>query len=138
MPYYITYGEFQKQMKEYYLRTGNRMQFPEMSDYLYRKGLLKDTPPEAPASKEMFGNMTDEEFDRIVDSLVLTLTPNQAVNSKVAETDIIPKTRDVFIIRHPRYTRPSPHTHNYFEIDYVVQGICTFVFENTSRVMKEG
>ena len=62
MPYYITYGEFQRHMKEYYLRTGNRMQFPEMSDYLFRKGLLKETPPETPASKEMFGNMTDEEI----------------------------------------------------------------------------
>ena len=46
MAYYITYGEFQRHMKEYYLRTGNRMQFPEMSDYLYRKGLLAETPPE--------------------------------------------------------------------------------------------
>ena len=37
MSYYITYGEFQRHMKEYYERTGSRMQFPEMTDYLYHK-----------------------------------------------------------------------------------------------------
>ena len=46
MAYYITYGEFQQHMKDYFFRTGSRMQFPEMADYLYRKGLLSETPPE--------------------------------------------------------------------------------------------
>ena len=32
MPYYITYGEFQRHLKEYFFRTGSRMQFPEMVD----------------------------------------------------------------------------------------------------------
>lgn len=45
MAYYITYGEFQYYLKEYFQRTGSRMQFPEMTTYLYRKGLLRDTPP---------------------------------------------------------------------------------------------
>lgn len=138
MPYYITYGEFQKHMKDYYLRTGNRMQFPEMSDYLYKKGLLLETSPESPASSELFGSMTDDGFNRVVDSMVLTLNPSQTLNFKVAETDIFPTARDAFIIRHPRYTRPSTHTHNYFEINYVAQGTCTFVFEKTNRVLSEG
>lgn len=29
MAYYITYGEFQQHMKDYFFRTGSRMQFPE-------------------------------------------------------------------------------------------------------------
>lgn len=138
MPFYITYGEFQHHMKEYYLRTGSRMQFPEMTDYLYKKGQLSETAPSHIAASEMFGSMTDEEYDKVIDSLVLTLNPNRALNPSVGETDIIPTKRDVFIIRHPRYTRPSPHTHNYFEIDFVANGTCTFVFEKTSRVLSEG
>ena len=35
MAYYMTYGEFQAHMKDYYQRTGNRLQFPEMTEYLY-------------------------------------------------------------------------------------------------------
>ena len=34
MAYYMTYGEFQAHMKDYYQRTGNRLQFPEMTEYL--------------------------------------------------------------------------------------------------------
>lgn len=138
MPYYITYGEFQHHLKEYYQRTGNRMQFPEMTDYLYHKGLLSSKPlKEIPANK-MYGTMSDEKFNKVMDSFVLSLTPKVAATSTVEETDIIPHTRDVFIIRHPRYTRPSPHIHNYFEIDFVASGQCTFVFEHEKRIMKTG
>lgn len=138
MAYYITYGEFQQHLKEYYLRTGSRMQFPEMTDYLYRKGLLRDVPPQGQPVNKMYGSITDDEFDKVMDSFTLALTPNVSVSSTVNETDIIPQARDVFIIRHPRYTRPSPHIHNYFEIDFVASGQCGFVFENEERTMKTG
>lgn len=138
MAYYITYGEFQYHLKEYYQRTGNRMQFTEMATYLYRKGLLLDTPPREHPVNKMYGPMTDDEFDKAVDSFVLSLTPNISVTSIVNETDIIPQKRDVFIIRHPRYTRPVPHIHNYFEVNFVASGQCTFVFENEERILKSG
>ena len=114
------------------------MQFPEMADYLYRKGLLYDTPPTPMAVSEMFGDMDDDTFNKVIDRLPLELNPQTALNSKVTENDIIPNSRDVFIIRHPRYTRPSPHVHNYFEINYVASGSCTFVFEKSRRIMHEG
>lgn len=138
MAYYITYGEFQYHLKEYYQRTGNRMQFPEMTTYLYQKGLLQDTPPREHPVNTMYGEMTDAEFDKIIDSFVLSLTPNIAASSTVNESDIIPQTRDVYVIRHPRYTRPAPHIHNYFELDFVASGECTFVFENEERILKTG
>lgn len=75
MAFYTTYGEFQKQMKEYYLRTGNRMQFPEMTNYMYQKGLLSETPPKSWDAKELFHDMTDDEFNEIIDTLPLELTP---------------------------------------------------------------
>lgn len=138
MAYYITYGEFQYHLKEYYQRTGNRMQFPEMTTYLYRKGLLLDTPPREQPVNKMYGPMTDDEFDKAIDSFVLSVTPNISVTSTVNETDIIPQTRDVYVIRHPRYTRRSPHIHNYFEVDFVASGQCNFVFENEERTLRIG
>lgn len=138
MAYYITYGEFQYHLKEYYQRTGSRMQFPEMTTYLYQKGLLQDTPPREHPVNTMYGEMTDAEFDKIIDSFVLALTPNIAATSTVNESDIIPHTRDVYVIRHPRYTRSAPHIHNYFELDFVASGECTFVFENEERILKTG
>lgn len=35
MSYYITHQEFQDHMKAYYERTGNKMQFPEMCEYIF-------------------------------------------------------------------------------------------------------
>lgn len=138
MAYYITYGEFQRHMKEYYLRTGNRMQFPEMTDYLYRKGLLLDSPPHKLPAAEMFGTLDNEEFNKVIDDIVLTVDPELKASFRVGENAIIPHSRDVFVIRHPRYTRPAPHTHNYFEINYVADGTCTLVFEKTTRQLGKG
>lgn len=138
MAYYITYGEFQQHMKDYFFRTGSRMQFPEMADYLYRKGLLSETPPDPMLTSEMFGDMDDDAFNKIIDQLPLELNPQIAITPKVKESDIFPNSGDVFIIRHPRYTRPAPHIHNYFEINYVASGSCTFVFEKSKRTMQEG
>ena len=138
MAYYITYGEFQQHMKDYFFRTGSRMQFPEMADYLYRKGLLSETPPDPMLTSEMFGDMDDDAFNKIIDQLPLELNPQISITPKVKENDIFPNSGDVFIIRHPRYTRPAPHIHNYFEINYVASGSCTFVFEKNKRTMQEG
>lgn len=138
MAYHITYGEFQQHMKDYFFRTGSRMQFPEMADYLYRKGLLSETPPDPILTSEMFGDMDDDAFNKIIDQLPLELNPQIAITPKVKESDIFPNSGDVFIIRHPRYTRPAPHIHNYFEINYVASGSCTFVFEKSKRTMQEG
>ena len=137
MPYYITYGEFQKQMTDYYRQTGKRMQFTEMTDYLYRKGLLKQTI-EMPNLNGLFENMSDKDFEKITDSFVHILTPQVPATSSVVETDIIPPKRDVFIIRHPQFTRPNPHTHNFFEINYVVRGSCRFTFEDETSTLQEG
>lgn len=138
MAYYITYGEFQRQIKEYYQRTGHRLQFPEMISYLKHKGMLSLTPPDNLPNHKMFGHLPDDKFEGILDDIVLTLTPDLQLSPNVIESSIIPTERDVFIIRHPRYTRPFLHTHNYFEINFISSGSCTFFFEKESRTLREG
>lgn len=142
MAFYTTYGKFQQQMKEYFLRTGQRMQFPEMVDYMYLKGLLEEADPVSLPPHEFpdeaFDDMSDECFEQLNDSFILNVTPHQVRNTEVMESDIIPNQKDVFIIRHPRYTRPAPHSHNYFEINYVASGSCTFHFEGENHTLQNG
>ena len=90
-----------------------------MTEYLYNKGLLYDSIS-APDLTGDYDNMTDAEFDKIVDSLPLTLTlyNGAPLAPTVEEADLIPNARDVFVIRHPRYTRPNLHRHTYFEINF--------------------
>lgn len=138
MAYYITYGEFQRHLKEYAQTTGSRLQFPEMVDVLMKRGLLSSERPSIMSPKSMFSQMTDEEFESIIDNMVLTLSPSLTISPKVDEDNIIPKERDVYIIRHPRYTRDLVHSHNYFEVNFVATGECTFYFEKEKRILKSG
>lgn len=139
MGYYITYGEIQKQMKEYFKRTGNKMQFHEIVQYVFKKGLCQEmtTPLKIHADIDL---MSDEEFDRFIDTILLDVTMliHSPSRNLVAETDIIPEKRDVYVFRHPRYTREQTHKHNYFEIDYVIKGKAFLYFENSKREMRQG
>ena len=51
---------------------------------------------------------------------------------------MIPKFQDVFTIRHPRFTRRYSHTHNYFELNFVVKGEAIFYFEEEPHTMSDG
>jgi AraC-like DNA-binding protein/quercetin dioxygenase-like cupin family protein len=139
MAYYITYGEFQSQMKSYYERTGRRLQFTEMSELLYRKGLLMDSCA-LPELSNDYDNMSDEEFEKLVDKIPLLLSPyiHNTTTENILEADIFPTKRDVFVIRHPRYTRNELHKHNYFEVNFVAKGQGKFYFESEERILHEG
>lgn len=136
--YYITYGALQKNMKEYYLRTGQGMQFSEAIDYLARKHLLSEEKPKPNNFNDVSPTMPDEEFEKIIDNITIEVPPSSDNEIEVDETAIIPRQQDVFVIRHPRYTRLSKHAHDYFELNFVANGSCTFFYEDTSRTMEKG
>ena len=141
MGYYTTYGEFQEQMNQYHSFSGGGMQYPEMIDRMYQKKLLSYID-NAPSPMHIIPNkinssMSDAQFDKLIDSFYLDALPHGA-GSKVEETDIIPNQKDVFVIRHPRFTRRRDHTHNYFEIDYVSSGKCSLYFNGDSYKLNEG
>ncbi len=136
MEQYISIGEYQKYMTERFHKTGDRMQFNELINYLSINHMLLDKKP-VQKIIEWDENTSTEDFNKIIDSFSLVVTPSPSRHN-VTENEIIPTNRDVFIIRHPRYTRPSSHTHNYFELDYVVSGSCTFYFNGEIHKMKSG
>lgn len=139
MYYYITYGLFQQHLTSYYKTTGQRQEFWEMMRYLYQHNMLSETPIAFSVShNRLMGEMSMEEINQFIDSLVLMANSDSKDPSRVTEIDMFPNATDVFIIRHPRYTRKLPHVHNYFEINYVMQGSCTFYFEDTPRTLKTG
>lgn len=137
MACYITYGELQNHLKQYYLDTGIKVSFTEMISFLYKRNRLSQIQPESHES-DYDETMTDDEFERLVDSLILTVDEKVITTFQVKETDIIPPAKDVFVIRHPRYTRSFSHKHNYFEINYVLKGTCDFTFNDEVQTLKEG
>ncbi|MBR1640072.1 MAG: helix-turn-helix domain-containing protein [Treponema sp.] len=138
MQYYITYGEFQNRLKSHFLKAGNKLQFEDLCEYISHKDLFT-TKPQFPDLEKDYDNLSDTEFDKVIDSIPLTLSelPSKRLVF-VEENNLIPQKRDVFVIRHPRYTCLKLHEHDYFEINYVVNGECLFYFEKESRKMSKG
>lgn len=132
-----TYGKFQNEMNAYYKRTGLKLQFIEMIDRMYEKGMMDSTFSRIHIPEDAMA-MSDEEFDKLVDSIPIKFVKQSGVNKEVGEEKMIPKFYDVFTIRHPRFTRRYSHTHNYFELNFVVKGQATFYFEETEHLMHEG
>ena len=136
--YYTSFGTLQEELRSYYHRTGKRMQFIEAVDSLSAKGLLSSSPAALSDSARMFGRMDGAEFNRVVDGIAVPVQPSGGLRDRVDEQEMIPLLRDVFIIRHPRYTRPYRHMHNYVEIDYVAEGSCRFHFEGATQALAAG
>ena len=139
MAYFTTFGDLQRELTSYYKAKGQRLEFTEAVDELCRKGLLSEVPPSSEHNQKLFGHVQLGDFSKIVDSIVIPVTPSKGLKKRVDENDVIPLLRDVFIIRHSRYTRPYLHRHNYVELDYVVEGSCTLHFEEEKgRTLRAG
>lgn len=57
---------------------------------------------------------------------------------KVSEDYLLKADRSVAISKHPRYCRMPLHTHDYFEMNYVLSGSCVQHFEDTSAALTSG
>ena len=137
MSYYCTFGELQDELKNYYRKTGEKLQFNEAIERLYNSGRLQTERPE-PDHTYTSGHESIDEFEKITDGFYFPVVPQHEMYKKVSEEDIIPQLSDAFVIRHPRYTRPYMHRHNYVEIDYVVRGSCNMYFEEETHTFGEG
>ena len=137
MAYYTNFGQVNAALKKYFEMSGKRLQFPEVIDVLYKRDQLYTSSPHK-QELPMFSNMGANAFAECVNDIFFQVRPSMTVTKKVTEEDIIPLIKDVFIILHPRYTRPYLHTHDYVELNYVVSGSCKFHFEDEVRPLTEG
>lgn len=136
MPYYTSFQTLQEELRTYYLRSGERMQFQEAIASLQRKGKLLQTAPRPvfPDPLELRG----PSLERYVDNLFFSVPPTHASEEHVEEEVMFSTQRDVFVFRHPRYTRPLLHSHDFWEIEFVMQGSCVFYFEEEVHTLSEG
>ena len=139
MTYYTTLGELQSQFKMYYERTGRRLQFPEIMDYLYKHHFLTESAEHPKLTTLDSDIMSDDEFETILNTLPVSWSPKmQSKLVDVEEINFFPSVNDIFAIRHPRYTRVQLHKHNFFEIAFVARGSVTFYFEKEEHTLFAG
>ena len=136
---FIRIGDLQHVLREHYQKNGSRLQYNEAVHLLDEQGLITHTPPEAVRYTNFFRQCSEEDFESFSDQLFFpTHHRLDAVEQEVVEGDIIPVKRDVFILRHPRYTRPLLHVHDFVEIDFAVKGSFCLHFEDEIHQFREG
>lgn len=136
MSYYISIGNFQNYLTEYYKKTGRKMTFPGMCQSLYEQNLLLQDPVIPMISHREPD--TAEDFYQMTDELLLKIAVQESNPIDVRESDIIPEQRDVLIIRQFRDVQMTLHTHDFFEIDYVAKGQCRFLYNQSSKQLSAG
>lgn len=138
---YTTTGKVYDFIVEKCPKNGMLMSFPETIAAMSAQGLLQETMPDSPP---FHAGMTTEEFIGLlrqfrVDAAGIAnqarLYPHDPVTQEHA---MFPMARDVFCIVNMPYMAEYPHYHDFFEITYVVQGACTFLFENESAALSKG
>lgn len=138
MQCYIKVGDLKQTLKEYYLKTGARLQFEEAVVRMERKGLTGSKPKPGTLYAEMCRKTHPDDFESFIDELIFPAFPNTEVIRQVYEEDMFPMKRDVFIFPHPRYTRPQQHRHDFFEVDFVADGQVRLYFEEEVHSLSAG
>lgn len=139
MQSFIKIGDLQRVLKEYYLKTGERLQFDEAMARLEKQGLVLNALSDNPRYTDFFRHWSGEDFETFSNELYFPTFHYSNIDIKhVSEENIFPLTRDVFIFRHPRYTRPLLHYHDFVEIDFLVNGSFRLHFEDEIHEFREG
>lgn len=137
---HITRGEFQKYLTQHYERYQRKLSFIELMNYLDKNGLLSDAMPTVP-HYDFGDDLSDQDFYDLLDQFPITpasARTDAPMDKVVFEDDVIPKSKDIFVLQHFRHINNGLHSHNFIELHYILEGSCTFVFEKESRTLKEG
>lgn len=138
---YATIGMVYDFLVEMHQKTGRTFAFPEALDGLRASGKLLKTFPEPPTFHSGMDAQSFEQFIRglyIYADPILLQASTYMTDPTISEETLFPEDKDVFCYLNMPYMVDIPHTHDYFEICYVLKGRCTFLFEGESATLSEG
>lgn len=138
---YATIGMVYDFLVEKCQNTGRTMAFPEALGGMLTSGKLMKTFPEPPT---FHSGMALDEFEQFLRGMCIyadAILPHASTfmaDLTIEERELFPNGKDVFCFLNMPYMVDMPHSHNFFEITYVMKGQCTFLFEGESATLSEG
>lgn len=138
---YATIGMVFDFLVEMHQKTGRNYAFPEALDGLRAAGRLLTAPPDFPP---FYSEMDIESFHLFIRGLciyaenILPQAHTFMTDPTIKEAALFPENKDVFCFLNMPYMVEIPHSHNFFEITYVMKGSCTLLFEGESAVLSAG
>lgn len=139
--YYTTIGAVFDYLVERYRQTGQEITFPEALEGMRQEGRLSSSPPPVPPFRT---GMDVNEFCAYLRGLciyadsILPQAHTYLANPFVDEDTLFQKGRDVFAFLDMPYQMELTHSHNFFQISYVLTGSCTFLFEGERACLSAG
>ncbi len=136
---YVTYAQVKAQSSRHLKQYGSKTSFKNIVTYLFNHNLEHIGTPALP-SDVLWSTINDATFFDLLDNLpVRNLFENFSNSShSIAAESIMPEALEVFAIRYVPDIIEHMHTHNFFEVNYVMSGHCKMTFENETRVLSTG
>ena len=138
---YATIGMVYDFLVKMHQKTGQDYSFPAAIAALENEGQLLHTLPPFPL---FHSGMSLEEYVSFIRGLPIYADPilpqvhTYMFDPSVEEVVLFPDNKDVFCILNMPHMVAIPHTHNFFEITFVLKGSCTFLFEGESVTLSAG
>ena len=132
---YATIGMVYDFLVKMHQKTGQDYSFPSAVAALENEGQLLHNLPPFPL---FHSGMSLEEYVSFIRGLPIYADPilpqvhTYMFDPTVEEVVLFPDNKDVFCILNMPHMVAIPHTHNFFEITFVLTGSCTFLFEGES------
>lgn len=138
---YATIGMVHDFLVEMHQKTGRHISFPQALDGLQAEGKLLAAPPEFPPFHSGMDVDMFHIFIRglsVYADLILPQAHTFMTSPIIEETAMFLEGKDVFCFLNMPYMVEIPHSHNFFEITYVIKGSCAFIFEGEKVSLSEG
>lgn len=138
---YTTIGMVYDYIVKNHQITQRSISFPAALDGLRTQGALQDAPSSSPP---FYSNMDIDAFQVFMRQLpieansILPQAHTFMEDPTIEETVLFPENKDVFSFLNMPYMVTLPHSHNFFEITYVLKGSCTFLFEGETATLSVG
>ncbi len=138
---YTTIGQVHDKIIEMHQITGLNYTFPDVVDKIRSDGELISSPPPFPP---FYLHMTLPEFSNFLRGMciyadyILPKAHTFMYDQRIEEDALFPKGKDVFTFLNMPYIVEADHQHNFFEITYVMEGSCTFLFEGETAKLNAG
>lgn len=141
-PIYVPFDKLQQYITMSARDFGRPVTFPEAVQALYQQGCYAT---EMPTIKVDFTKWDVQDIDQLaalyqhvwVDVTVLVYNPTQYF-SFVDEDYFIFHSRDILPLLVEHDGKYVPHTHNYFELNYVMKGQLEMLIQGEQRVLETG
>lgn len=139
--YYTTIGAAWDFIVKIHQKTGGETSFPSALENMRRHGLLLSTPPSAPP---FYSNMDRDAFREYIFAMpisadnILMQSGTFRDDPTIHEPGMFPVGKDVFCILNMPYMERRLYFRDFFDVCYMVEGECNFLFEGERAALHEG